>query len=197
MSDRPLKTITSHEDATKNWEWVDGALVPRLEGSIDTLEGRVDTVEGKIVPTGVLILFSAVEGSTPAGWLYCNGQAISRTTYSALFGVCGVAFGVGNGSTTFNIPDMRKKFPRGYDTTSGVGGTVNIASVGGADTHTLTLNEIPAHSGHGINAARSAAAGTGAYWSVQANGSQTEIYGSGGAHNNLPQYVALSYIIKT
>lgn len=53
--------------------------------------------------------------SAPAGWLKCNGAAVSRTTYAALFAAVGTVFGVGDGSTTFNLPDLRGEFFRGWD----------------------------------------------------------------------------------
>lgn len=56
----------------------------------------------------------------PDGWLKANGAAVSRTTYAALFSRCGTLFGVGDGSTTFNLPDMRGYFPRGWDDGRGV-----------------------------------------------------------------------------
>jgi microcystin-dependent protein len=58
--------------------------------------------------------------SPPAGWLKENGAAVSRTTYAALFAIIGTAFGAGDGSTTFNLPDHRGEFPRGTDDTRGV-----------------------------------------------------------------------------
>ena len=62
-------------------------------------------------PIGTINAFG---GSTaPEGWLLCQGQAISRTTYADLFAVTGTAFGAGDGSTTFNIPDMRESVPKG------------------------------------------------------------------------------------
>lgn len=53
--------------------------------------------------------------TAPTGWMKANGAAVSRTTYSALFAAIGTTFGVGDGSTTFNLPDMRGEFPRGWD----------------------------------------------------------------------------------
>lgn len=64
-------------------------------------------------PSGVVLPFA---GSTaPSGWLLCFGQAVSRTTYASLFAAIGTAFGVGDGSTTFNLPDMRGRVPGGKD----------------------------------------------------------------------------------
>jgi|SRR6188768_1343636 len=61
--------------------------------------------DSKAVPIGTTLPYMG-ESMPPAGWLLCNGTAVSRTTYSALFGLIGTSFGVGNGSTTFNVPDM-------------------------------------------------------------------------------------------
>lgn len=69
-------------------------------------------------PIGSIIAWPA--DTTPTGFLECNGQAISRTTYADLFGVIGVTYGDGDGSTTFNVPDYRGYFLRGYDGSAGV-----------------------------------------------------------------------------
>jgi len=69
-------------------------------------------------PTGTIGYFGYT--SAPTGWLKANGAAISRTTYATLFASIGTTFGSGNGSTTFNIPDLRGYFPRGWDDGAGV-----------------------------------------------------------------------------
>ena len=70
------------------------------------------------VPTGCV--FCRAVASVPAGYLECNGAAVSRTTYSALFAVIGTQYGSGNGSSTFNLPDLRGEFVRGFDNGRGV-----------------------------------------------------------------------------
>jgi len=70
------------------------------------------------VPTGCV--FCRAVASVPAGYLECNGAVVSRTTYSALFAVIGTQYGSGNGSSTFNIPDLRGEFVRGFDNGRGV-----------------------------------------------------------------------------
>lgn len=65
------------------------------------------------VPAGTILPFGGA--TAPAGWLLCDGSAISRTTYSALFAAISTAWGYGDNSTTFNLPDMRGRFPRGRD----------------------------------------------------------------------------------
>lgn len=89
-------------------------------------------------PAGVVITYA---GSTaPEGWLLCDGSAVSRDTYATLFNVIGTTYGVGDGSTTFNLPDLSGRV------VIGVSGTHALASTGGSETHTLTESELPAHS---------------------------------------------------
>jgi microcystin-dependent protein len=77
------------------------------------------TVAGGLAPAGVLLPFA---GSTaPTGWLLCAGQAISRATYAGLFAVIGTAYGAGDGTTTFNVPDLRGRIPAGKDNMGGYG----------------------------------------------------------------------------
>ena len=95
--------------------------------------------------------------SIPSGWLICDGAAISRVTYAPLFGVVGTTFGVGDGSTTFNIPNLKGRFVVGRD--SGQVEFDTMGETGGAKTVTLTTTELPAHShtvGTLANAAESA-----------------------------------------
>ena len=73
------------------------------------------------VPTGMISAFHTV----PDGWLQCNGAAVSRTTYAALFAVIGTKYGSGDGSTTFNLPNLHHKFIEGTNTTSEVGQSVS------------------------------------------------------------------------
>jgi microcystin-dependent protein len=105
-------------------------------------------------PVGTVTSFA---GSTaPSGWLLCSGQTISRTTYAGLFAVLGTTYGVGDNSTTFNIPDLRGRTVAGEDDmggtaanrlTSGGSGINGIAlgATGGSQTHTLSSAEMPSH----------------------------------------------------
>jgi hypothetical protein len=91
------------------------------------------------VPSGAVLPYGG--SSSPAGFFLCNGQAISRTTYSTLFGIVGTAYGVGDGSTTFNVPDLRQRFPLGL-AASGTGSV--LGGVGGNIDHTHTISD-PGH----------------------------------------------------
>lgn len=87
------------------------------------------TVPAQVAP-GFVDYFAA--SVPPAGWLECNGAAISRTTYAALFLAIGTTFGAGDGSTTFNIPDCRGEFIRGWDNGRGVDSARGMGSGQGA-----------------------------------------------------------------
>ena len=97
-------------------------------------------VEG--VPSGSV--FCRAVATVPTGYLECNGAAVSRTTYSALFAVIGTAYGAGNGSSTFNLPDLRGEFIRGFDNGRGVDSGRNVAtSQGGQNAshdHSISLS---------------------------------------------------------
>jgi len=97
-------------------------------------------VEG--VPTGSVFCMAVV--SIPTGYLECNGAAVSRSTYSALFAIIGVNYGSGDGSSTFNVPDLRGEFVRGVDRGRGIDSGRNVAtSQGGANAshnHSISLS---------------------------------------------------------
>lgn len=95
----------------------------------------VETALG--APSGSLTLFAG--GAAPNGWLLCQGQAISRTTYAGLFAAIGTTYGVGDGSTTFNLPNLQDRFPIGSSGTKALGAT------GGAATKTLVEANLPSH----------------------------------------------------
>lgn len=93
---------------------------------------------GTTVDTGVMVDFGG--GSIPSGWLECDGTAVGRVQYSALFQAIGTTWGIGDGSTTFNLPDLRDR------TSVGRSGTKILGSYGGASTQVLTVAMLPAHS---------------------------------------------------
>lgn len=82
-----------------------------------TLEKLATALQGAFCPTGSVLAYGAT--TAPTGWLLCDGSAVSRTTYATLYAVVGNAHGVGDGTTTFNLPDYRGRFLRGMDGGSG------------------------------------------------------------------------------
>lgn len=93
-------------------------------------------------------------GAVPSGWLLCDGSAVSRVTYSALFAAIGTTWGAGDGLTTFNLPDMRRRTSIGSGGTAISGPANTLGSVGGEEKHTLTVAELAAHN-HTINISES------------------------------------------
>lgn len=150
------------------------------------------------VPTGTILDFAAA--TAPTGYLACDGSAVSRTTYAALFAVVSTTWGAGDGSTTFNVPDLRGRTAIGSGTGSGLSART-LAATGGAETHQLTTTEIPSHA-HTTGAIGFLAAGTGSViWSgggtrnvAQPNTGST---GGDGAHNNMQPFRVTTKIIKT
>jgi len=84
--------------------------------------------------------------TAPDGYLLCNGAAVSRSTYADLFAVISTTYGSGDGSTTFNVPQLQGKMPQGYD-----GNTYNLAGTGGANTITVAVTNNQAVSSNTTN----------------------------------------------
>jgi microcystin-dependent protein len=131
------------------------------------VDGKVAALQPEL--TGAVKLWPGA--SLPTGYLWCDGSAVSRTTYAALFSAIGTAHGAGNGSTTFNLPDLRGRMPLGKDdmggtaanrVTSGGSGIAGatLGATGGAETVTLAASQIPAHSHTATTSLTSVSAGT-------------------------------------
>lgn len=190
-----------------------GQLTPAAISSSGYSSGQVMQANGSggwtaltlaLLPTGVMVPFAGPEGSIPTGWLLCAGQAVSRSTYSALFALLATTYGAGDGSTTFNLPNLRGRIPVGLDNMGGTSANVitgtwadNLGQTGGAETHTLSIAEMPAHTHPltNINAGDRSPGGGGTH-PIGTTGA-TQSTGGGGAHNNLQPGIAMNWIIKT
>ena len=155
------------------------------------------------VITGTISMWPV--SSAPTGYLVCDGSAVSRTTYSALFGVIGTTFGSGDGSTTFNLPNYTNRMP--YGTTIGAtGGSADAIVV--THTHTATVTDPGHHHGayvndgvYGQGVATNLMSTSGSSFNTTnattgisvANASA----GVSGTNANLPPYLGINFIIKT
>lgn len=163
----------------------------------DNMNEIKDTINTN-TPVGSISLFAGT--TAPNGWLICDGSAVSRTTYANLFSVIGTTYGTGDGSTTFNIPNLKGKVPVGLDSSDTSFDT--IGETGGEKTHTLTINEMPSHNHILSNGDHNVISeGTGTTANVAVGGAsyaKSKIANTGGgqAHNNLQPYIVMNYIIS-
>lgn len=161
---------------------------------------------GASMPAGVVMDFAGA--SVPTGWLDCDGSAVSRTTYADLFAAIGETWGVGDGSTTFNLPDFRGRATIGAGTGSGLTERT-LGGTGGAETHQLTTAEIPSHNhppntgtafrvtDSSVNSGHSALGPTTGGSQTNAQKGTTGDRGGGGAHANMQPFAVTKKIIKT
>lgn len=137
---------------------IDGIKHPQADGNAGEFlqtdgAGQLSfaDVAASAFSSGMLMPYAGA--TAPTGWLLCYGQAISRTTYADLYSVVGTTYGPGDGSSTFNLPDLRGRVIAGKDDmggssanrlTSALNGD-SLGATGGAETHTLSTSEIPSH----------------------------------------------------
>lgn len=228
--DAALHSVITSEIATAK-----AAAVAQAEAYSDAaLAAAVATLNSAIAeqadPVGSMKAW--LTSTAPSGWVFCAGQALNRTTNAALFAVIGTTYGAGNGSTTFNVPDLRGRGAIGKDnmggtaanrvTTAGSGldGTT-LGAAGGAQSHTLTVAQIPSHdhggttpsdgahqhsinggsniSGSAFPSVLATASGNG-FGTIAGGGAHAHdisAQGGGSAHNNMPPSLVINYIIKT
>lgn len=205
----------SDQKPARQWfNWLFNALTIKVNQVIDQLEQP----ENRIKPGMTMMWPSA---TVPDGYLECAGQAVSRTTYSALYAVIGTMFGSGDGSTTFNVPNMCGEFVRGWDHGRGidVGRALgswqdeafkshnHTGSMGSAGTHSHDTkvggdanNVRPDTPTNAItmaeNSADSGATGSGQIVEAGSHTHSVTINSSGGTETR-PRNVALMFIIKT
>ncbi|MFZ9793682.1 MAG: tail fiber protein [Gemmataceae bacterium] len=159
-----------------------------------------------IIPVGTVQMYAGSNLSTPpSGWLFCQGQTVSRTVYAALFSAIGTVYGSGDGSTTFHLPNLMGNVPVGYKS-----GDTNFGTMGktaGSATVTLDSTHMPTHSHTVTNGSNRT------YWNNNGSNPWTWAYNNPGAigsdtnpststagssqpHSNLQPYIVLNYIIK-
>ena len=125
---------------------------PNITGAVTATHTALNAATSFEMPSGSIIVFAG--SSAPTGFLFCDGSAISRSTYATLFGIISTTYGVGDGSSTFNLPDIRGRVVAGKEAsasllTSAVGGLNGntLGNTGGVQGVTLTSAQsgLPAH----------------------------------------------------
>jgi microcystin-dependent protein len=138
----PTTTPTNQSDASND------TLATRLQQHSDAIVA-VETDVNTLNPVGIIQMYA---GSTPPNskWLICDGSTVSRTTYAALFAICGINYGQGDGtSATFSLPDLRGRVPVGAGQGTGLTTRALAANIG-EENHSLSVAEIAPHN-HGLN----------------------------------------------
>ena len=199
---------TSHEEMSQ----AEFDILPEVEKDDGTVYFITDGISKNVflddnTPIGMIAPYGGTVD--PSYWLICDGRAVSRTAYSELFLVIGTTYGAGDGSTTFNIPDLRG------NVAVGASATYDLGDSGGEDTHTLVENELPLIDGHlawhgqehgthvyhvydhfyGTRVA-SQYQTTGATAGAESWADVGYKFGGNLPHNNMQPYVVTNYIIK-
>ena len=214
LSDTPEGYGTSSGKLLKVNDTADGIAFSSVTGS------------GTLMPVGSMLMWTSAD--LPSGWLRCDGGAVSRVTYSQLFAAIGTTYGSGDGSTTFNLPNLKGRFPLGKN---GSDSDFNeLGETGGEKAHALSQSELASHT-HSINHDHGSVTSDtssislgysedkrtmsyvpdGSQYSVVEDVNETYNHthsvnlpnysgssgssGSGSAHNNMPPFIAVDFII--
>jgi len=172
---------------------VNGAFTfPTVDGTEDYVmstdgSGALSWVAGgEAIPVGIVIPYGA--GTAPTGWLLCNDAAVDRTTYADLFTIIGTQFGAGNGSTTFNLPDMGDRMPMGKGTNNGtIGGETAGAAASAVVATASTTSSLTLTTGTFATSAKDSSTAS----------ALTNVTVAGHTHNLTIPMQVFEYIIKT
>ena len=131
-----LTTTSTGAELALNY--TDGKLYYKDNAGVVQLLASKASLNPSAVLSGTIQMWAT--GTAPTGYLLCNGLAVSRTTYATLFGILGTTFGVGDGSTTFNLPNYQDRMPIGVNSIA-----ASVGATGGSATTTIGLANLPAH----------------------------------------------------
>lgn len=191
--DRALDDVTVLSETVDELAETVSNLASQAPGS-SSGSGAIDCEPGKI--------FAYAGSGTPQGALLCNGQEVSRTTYWELFDTIGIRYGDGDGSTTFNLPNIASR------TIIGESGSYELGTVGGEESHKLTVAEMPSHTHNLTNPAMVwntnvtngvKMESTNQRWTATDQLGVAAITNTGGdqSHNNMQPYIVMRYFITT
>lgn len=185
------KIAYDHSQATGNPH---GTTINDIDGLQDKLSSKVDKIAG--------IIHAYAGDQEPEGYLMCNGDAVSRTAYAELFAVIGTTYGIGDGRTTFTLPDLRGRVPIAQGILDGQY-TFTRGEYGGEVEHILSPEEAPEtiplwYGKRSVVGQKSTLTNT-ALWSTGEHfeSLNLDVDGGGQPHNNMPPYLVVRYIIST
>lgn len=200
---------------------INGELTLVLRGgawAIITSDGANWQGPTEVKLTGEIRMYGG--SSAPSGWLFCNGQEVSRATYSDLFDVIGETFGAGDGSSTFAVPDLRDRSPLGTNSMGSSDASrvdnysTDLGDSGGEDEHQLSESEMPSHNHGGGNHDHTlnTESGSGGFNGqlsqgtnntleetsspVQNSGNIINTDGGDNPHNTMHPFLAVNFIIR-
>jgi len=184
-----------------------------LNSDGDISDAVLEGVSDRTVPVGTVLMYAS--HSPPSDkWMTCGGQAISRATYSDLFSRIGTTYGIGDGSTTFNLPDLRDRFPVGSGSTYSPGGKGGAASVTANLEHSHGVGKSQTNDNLNLVSRGWSMTDTGSTASVSISGDDVENTGTAALTSGdisttneipslksttiatLPPYMALAFLIK-
>ena len=186
------------------------AIANQQSSTAEQLASLDDSVSAHVSPVGTVMAYAG--SGAPTYWLLCNGGAISRSTYSELFSAIGTAYGSGDGSSTFNLPDLRGRVVAGVGASGTPLSSFSLGSTGGEENIVLTTSQIPSHDHvrYGENDDARASGGGAGYGGKRSNASvrnpqnvpfgktfYTTPTGGGAGHSNIQPTMALNYIIHS
>jgi microcystin-dependent protein len=181
----------------ENWEEIGSLSQDEMADYWLSIFQLFERGECSMFEPGFLMAFAG--DTIPEGWLVCDGSLVLRADYPALFEAIGEIYGAGNGSTNFGLPDLsgRAAFGRNSMDTENFG----LGVYGGQPDVTLTVGQLPAHHHRQADAVNAGTANVSYGMSGAVNGfignTQTFDTGGGEAHDNMPPYVAINWLIKT
>jgi microcystin-dependent protein len=205
----PGGKITTNKSINQNQLALLSVGTPELIDDCTTLAKLAQEVLDRLVPIGTIIAFAGSSGLPVSDlWLECNNQAVSRVTYANLFANIGTAYGSGDGTTTFNVPDLRGRVAVGIGSDNSTNGRVttntapNIILGGyfGEERHQLTIAETASHQ-HQLNCLKDSGGGTAPLWSSGLRGTSlggfpTQPIGGDQPHNNMQPSIFMRYYIR-
>lgn len=195
FSDQDISSLPNQVVGKASWIKAKFDNIGKNKIALGKFNALIDFIRSEIIPSGIIKAFAG--NTIPDGWLLCNGQEVSRSTYSDLFETIGITYGSGNGTTTFNIPNLQGKMIIGADSTYTLGRTGGSATAH-AQIHVNGGDQIHFSRKSGTFTSNISLGGTGSNIGVQEKTGTfvVNVVGDDDTTGALPPYISMNYIIK-